>query len=851
MIYGSEGDWISQHVAVAESLRDAMLTQRTLIPQYINLGGGSSVYDFAYYGLLRPDVLISCLMPSVPMVFIISGYAILCIIASAVLMYLWLIKKGMQKKFAVAGAILLVCSGSFFQFHRQIMFVNYMPYLLLALLGVDRLRQKRRSGLLTLALVLIYLHSFYYAIACLCVVGIYGIHLVLEQRALQAAESACTGQETAGKASGKLWKELWGMIGRLALCVAISIAIAMVLLLPTGLDILSTAKDGGSFSKSVTQIVDFSFRGMLYSAYSCGMTLVALYGLLLSLTVKGKRFLSVALLICVSVPAVNLALNGFLYAREKILIPFVPLLVLVTAETLQRVFVGEQKARLWPALLCFVPCFFEGWKTPEWKDVILLDAGVVTSWALLQFVGRHWPWGQEKRIGRYGKMILLKAGFLLLAAAPIVTSVTLNRDENYMDSDDRRQSRFTDEEIARVAADPNYRFDVITDRIETCNLLYGNTKRSSMYSSISNDEYSTFYYDTIGNAIPANNRVALLPGVNPCANYFLGVRYLLCSENQVPAGYSVKLEKDGYVLAENPAVLPVCYGTYDPPVTEENLKTAVDPKVRAWARQREETATGQAGTDLEDPLEIGLLAEHLKQLCAGMETELPIAIARLSIDSSGKKPVIITLNGVRNKLSAKSAPYPNHNDIFTYVMATAETPEEWTMERSDGDYILKDIQWTAIEPEEWGSREIVLPKTVENTAGAKEKDANVYHGVIQMTEDGWFVTSYPWRKGYEIRVDGTKVQPQKINTAFVGFPLSAGEHEVAIGYTAPGFRAGLMGTILGGVAFVLLLLWEKKKRPEAVFYEIRESSLNCEEGENENDRNNDGKKENQRNRPLL
>ncbi len=849
MIFGSEGDWISQHVAVAESLRDAMLTQRSLIPQYINLGGGSSVYDFAYYGLLRPDVLFSCLVPGIDMRYIISGYAILCIAASALLMYLWLRKKGLQRAFSAAGALLLVCSGSFFQFHHQIMFVNYMPYLLLALLGVDRLWKKGRSGLLILSLSLVYLHSFYYAIACLCVVGIYSLYLVLE------------GWAADGMPARDKRKELLGMVGRLAVCVGVSIALTMVLLLPTGLDILSTSKDAGSFAKTSIKAVDLSFRGLLYSSYSCGMTLLVLYCLLLSLAVKGKRFLSGVLLLCMAVPAVNLVLNGFLYAREKILIPFVPVLVLVTAQTLQRVWAKEQKARLWPVVLCFVPRFCDGWKMPQWEEIVLLDGGALVLWVVLNYMIRFWEGKQKTAQRPGGHQRLLAAGFLLLMAAPVVTSVALNCNEKYVPSDDQRQSRFTREEIASVAADPNYRFDVITDRFQTCNLLYGDTKRSSMYSSINNDGYSTFYYDTIGNAIPANNRVALLPGVNPCANYFLGVRYLLCNADQVPAGYTVQLEKDGFALAENPSVLPICYGTTEAPVLEEKLLETSEPKAQRRAGQQEEAA-GQAGTEQEDPLGVGLLADQLKQLCLGLETDIPIAIARLAVDSSGKNPVVISLNGIRNKLSAKNAPYPNNNRIFTYVMAAEGTPEDWEMERSDGDYTLTDIQWTAIEPEEWGSRRIILPDALAEEAATESGEAraagakagggyaNVYQGLIRMPEEGWFVTSYPWREGYEILVDGVSVEPQKVNTAFVGFPLSGGSHEIAIAYTAPGYRIGLLGTVLGAAAFVLLLLWERRADVES----RKEVESKYKEGESRddgNDGNDDGEKENQRDCPLL
>ena len=57
LIFGFGSDWLSQHLPIAESLRQAMLESGRLLPLYIDLGGGVSVYDFAYYGLLRPDGL--------------------------------------------------------------------------------------------------------------------------------------------------------------------------------------------------------------------------------------------------------------------------------------------------------------------------------------------------------------------------------------------------------------------------------------------------------------------------------------------------------------------------------------------------------------------------------------------------------------------------------------------------------------------------------------------------------------------------------------------------------------------------------------------------------------------------
>ena len=73
-VFGSHTDWLSQHVTLAETIRNACLEQHTLLPSWIDLGGGSNGYMFSYYGFLRPDILIGCLLPDVPMLCILTVY---------------------------------------------------------------------------------------------------------------------------------------------------------------------------------------------------------------------------------------------------------------------------------------------------------------------------------------------------------------------------------------------------------------------------------------------------------------------------------------------------------------------------------------------------------------------------------------------------------------------------------------------------------------------------------------------------------------------------------------------------------------------------------------------------------
>lgn len=71
-----------------------------------------------------------------------------------------------------------------------------------------------------------------------------------------------------------------------------------------------------------------------------------------------------------------------------------------------------------------------------------------------------------------------------------------------------------------------------------------------------------------------------------------------------------------------------------------------------------------------------------------------------------------------------------------------------------------------------------------------------------MKEDGYFVTSFAYSRGYQIRVDGHRAEPVMVNKGFVGFPIKKGTHEVLVTFHAPGKRIGILFSC---AAAVLLL----------------------------------------------
>lgn len=806
-IFGSEGDWFSQHAAVAEQFRTIFYETGKIAPDFSPAGGVSNIYDFSYYGLFRPDVLLSFLLPDVPMTYLISAYAIAMWIAGAVLFYYWLNRHLALPFFAFLGGIFYSCATCFYHGHHQIMFVNYMPFLILALWGVERLLEQQKHCLLVFALVLVYLHSYYFAPAVLAAVGFYFIH------ALYFAQKEETTE--------KKWKH-WL---RFLFSIGISIGITAVLLLPTGLDLLSTKKDAGT-PAALAEIfsLQFSMDALLYRPYGCGLTLLCLYTLFLSIRRKHTRPLALVLLLCLTFNACPYLLSGLLYVRYKVLIPLVPLLLLLCAQTLEELFMGKEKHSLICGCLCLIPILTSGSQGKFiWIDFILTAVSFLIICAV--------------------KKLPVS---LLLCLAPAALSIIVGRQDQFILASDMRQHIFSQEELEALNLDSRYRFDCLTEPYANANVLsLPGMGRTTMYSSVTDSNYGNFFYEVMRNPIRIRNRVALMTDANPFFSYVMGIRYIQTKASRLPWGYEPILKRDNILIAENSRVLPIAYVSNAQMSQEEYDKLSFPYTLEALTRY---TITDFKGTkadmisaedfrknsyinacefqDLTD-IKISQLfenisdtvtweldkKEHTASFTVKEKTKLTLPLSKplqnqilictFGVESPSGSEVTIDINGIRNRRSGKNAPYPNHNDVFTYLISSNQDISKLSITLFPGKYNLSDFQFWTMDISHWGNSG-VRPDSFQYKEGSA-----LLQGTAHLEEDGCFATSFPIRQGYRISVDGKDVPIYSVNTEFVGFPLQAGVHEIVISYTPPGKTAGICLSLASLFLLLLGAVWEK------------------------------------------
>ena len=934
--FGYGSDWLSQHLPLAETLRSAMLDSGRLLPLYLHLGGGSSVYDFAYYGLLRPDILLGCLFPQVGMEYFLAGYSLAGIVLGTNLLFWWLRRRLRGEpsgaRAAAFAAALYVAATCLFHAHNQLMFVNYLPFLILTLIGIDRMAEQGKGAwLVTGGLSLVYLHSFYYSISCLAVCGIYAIDWVrgmrgvcraiadmrctsepigamrgdhaqahvCELRGARACGSpACAGKLRRSESGTKCEKRAKSFVLRLAGCVCLSIGLCAVLLLPTGLDILSGSKDGGVFAAQL-KLLDLTLEGMLYTPYGMGLTLISLYCLLTALAQRKTRFLAICMLAIVTIPAVSLLLNGLLYARGKILIPFLLPMLLLCAQVLCGFLQGSEKPPLWAGALCLVPwaaaCAESG--SILTNRLLLIDWLLLLGWILLDWLlMMGWVlWMRRagmKRVFTAGpakKTSVRTRCIALLLLVPCVVSWTLQMKAGYVEqaqinfSTVRQALKGAQQRIEQAEADKlqSARWEILSEGYKMSNYApLPQMQRTSMYSSMTQQGYATFFYDIAGNAIPARNRVALVPGKNPIFNTLMGVRYVtvkaaaagqetgtaaaaqaqtdaaasqatagISTSNQLrvqieagvaalPPGYEVIYRENGYVTGRNPDALPIAFGTdrllsqkdftdrlRELPAREKRkltealsltaAKTEVSLCLRSDLSGDESAAearglrpvTNRNSVDARKMRPVanqifaeagGLRAGTTRVSKAANDNGLQgkVLILEFDVTQANGREIIIDINGTRNKLSGSNAPYPNGNTHFTYILDAHEA-QTLHIEKNTNEYVLQNLQCQLLDLKAvLQSRDVWEPDTDVSHAGRGE----VFRGRIDMRRAGFFETSYPFRAGYSVTVDGESVRPRRSAAGFLVVPLAAGNHEIQIDFLPPGYRAGL------GISLLALLL---------------------------------------------
>ncbi|MDR0846600.1 MAG: YfhO family protein [Lactobacillales bacterium] len=117
----------------------------------------------------------------------------------------------------------------------------------------------------------------------------------------------------------------------------------------------------------------------------------------------------------------------------------------------------------------------------------------------------------------------------------------------------------------------------------------------------------------------------------------------------------------------------------------------------------------------------------------------------------------------------------------------------------------------------------VNAKMTENSVEMTQKGRNVY-GKVNAKKAENFVVSMAYDPGWHATVDGKKVEVTSVNAIGLQIKVPAGKHDVKFTYTPPGLYAGAVFTVVGIAGFALWAKLGWKKSEEEVEEEATEET---------------------------
>lgn len=799
-IFGSSIDWSTQHIIFPDYFRKLFYKTLNLFPSFaLSIGAGQNIYNFSYYGLLNPLLLISYLLPFVSMKdYIITLNGIIFISTGLISYYFF--KTKTTKKVAFLTTMFIIFSAPIlFHLHKHFMFVNYLPFLFLALIGVDKYLEKGKMSLVAFSIFMIIMISYYYSIPSILVICIYAVYRYLELNPTVNLKDFLK--------KGSLF----------LIPIIIAIVSASVLLLPT----FYTLKTGRTTKLPTTTniyflsrlIPKFNVDAYLYSNYTMGLTIISVISVILGLLSKKKHnlFLSITLIVLLNIPIVVYLLNGNLYFRNKVFIPFIPIVCLLLYQFIEALLSKKipQKNILIISIILVILSIITRYDNPA----IYLD--------LLLFNITIYLYNTSK--------IKEKLTIFLLILVPIITFNVSNYNDTYVSVQNQNTEITTN--IKKILSQEKdiVRFNNLNNTLQNINEIYEiGYNQNSVYSSVSNPLYTEFYKNTFKNALSYRNNLMLAQNNDILFQTFMGIKYIY-SEDNTPVGYE-KIAKNFY---KNDNVLPLFYGTnkitneeeFDklsyPENIEKLLSGVVTKDKTNYAKSKitkkinlEATISKQENLTIKQKKDYLLIKSKengklILDLSSPLKDDILILNIELLNEQSCKEGDLrITINNISNVRTCKTWTYKNNNNIFHYVISSNNDLNSLVLKFNKGTYKIGNIETYKLNYKDISK---VIDKQSTFIANKDKSLGDNIEGTIDMKESGYFVTSIPYDEGFKVYVDNKAVEKQIVNKSFLGFKLSKGNHNIKIVYKSPLQKEGLILSFLGLISFISLLIIERRK----------------------------------------
>lgn len=162
---------------------------------------------------------------------------------------------------------------------------------------------------------------------------------------------------------------------------------------------------------------------------------------------------------------------------------------------------------------------------------------------------------------------------------------------------------------------------------------------------------------------------------------------------------------------------------------------------------------------------------------------------------------IIKINNISKTISKSS-------HTLEYMLASTNQTN-LILTFTEGQYYLNNFEFYLLDYANIENcSKKVDPFIIEsnNTSGDK------IIGTIEVSQDSYFMITIPYDSGFNILVDNERITYEKVDEAYIGFPITGGLHSIEIEYHVPYKVIAYLLSILGVISFITITYFESKRQ---------------------------------------
>ncbi|MFV0274719.1 MAG: YfhO family protein [Bacilli bacterium] len=741
--FASSVDYSVQHVHFFDYLREQIINTKSIFLKFApNLGSGQNIYNISYYGLLSPYLLLSIIFYFVNTKTFLLIVNFLALIINNILMYK-ILKEDNNEKYAFISSIIFILSTPFiFHIKRHFMFINYIPFLLMGILSINYYFKTKKTTPLIISIFLILFTSYYYSISSFCVLFIYMLYKLIKLN--------------------KFNKENFINLIRVNLKIyIIGILVSSLIILPTFYCLFSS-RSGGNSTNYISLFIPYIAK-FLYNPYGLGIGILSYIALFSSVFSKKKeyKFLSILLIIITFFPIFSYILNGTLYVREKIFIPFIPLFIILTNNFL---------------------CSFKKFNINKY----VVASCTIVPLILINIL-----------INIYNEKFV---------------------ENNYFEKIEKDNSL-----INNIKDNEFYRLS-LEDNNMLVNYTPNNIFTTSFYSSFYNDSYYKFITKTMNNEFYTRNMLYHDISRNTIFNLYMNNKYVV-DKNLNMYSYNKIISSDKLNIYKSDKTLPLIYSSnnlmsqsqfekigypynlqylFSHIIVEKKIETKYENLIQKVDLNYKATLNNLEIKKIHNMYNITAKNKNLLNITLDKSFEdklLMVTFENEKVNKCFKGDSNININGIKNKLTCSSHIYFNKNYTFNYVLN--KNIKNLEVNFSEGEINISNINFYTIDTS--------LFENNFNKAININVKGNIISSDINIDNSSYVNINIPYDKGFTVLVDGKKVKYEKTNTAFIGFKIDAGKHKIKLIYTPPLYNISFILSIIGIMFLVINYIYENKK----------------------------------------